>query len=59
MEEEDGSTEVGLFTLEPGAGPAFNTAGTAAVKVVFCVNVDVREGRSDVAENSSCFKDHY
>ena len=59
MEEEDGGTEVGLFTLKLGAGPAFNTAGTVAVKVAFCVNVDVEgEGRFNVTGNSDCFKDH-
>ena len=58
MEEEDGGTEIGLFTLEPGAGPAFDTVGIAVVEVVFCVNADVGEGRFDVTENGGCFEDH-
>jgi hypothetical protein len=52
--------EVGLLALEPGTGPAFDAAGTAAVKVVFCVDVDVGQvsGFDAAGRDGDCFGDH-
>jgi hypothetical protein len=61
VKEENGGTEVRLLALKPGTGPAFNTMGTAAVKVVFYVNIDVRQvSRFNTAgRDGDCFKDYY
>jgi hypothetical protein len=60
VEGENSSTEVRLLALKPGTGPAFNTVGTAAVKVAFYINVDVRQvsGFNAAGRDSNCFKDY-
>jgi hypothetical protein len=60
VEGENGGTEVGLLALGPGTGPAFDAAGTAAVEVAFCVDVDVGQvSRFDAAgSDGDCFEDH-
>jgi hypothetical protein len=52
--------EVGLLALEPGTGPAFDAAGTAAVEVAFCVDVDVGQvsGFDAAGRDGDCFGDH-
>lgn len=59
MEEEDGGTEIGLLTLELDIGPAFDAAGTAAVKVAFCIDADVGGvNELDVVREDDCFEGH-